>query len=180
MRFTEIGLKGAFVVELDVITDGRGGFARTYCAREFQSVGLNCHWPQHNLSRNRATGVLRGLHYQCAPHGEIKLVRCTKGAVFDVLVDLRSDSSTYCRWQGFELTVENGRALYIPEGFAHGFQTLADDSELFYLMSEYYYPECARGVRWDDPAFGIGWPRPVAEISDQDASLPPFARGGNT
>jgi len=176
MRFTQTELAGAFLVDLEPTADDRGDFARSCCAREFQAAGLNTHWPQHNLSRNHAKGTLRGLHYQSAPHEEIKLVRCTRGAIFDVIVDLRPGSPTYCRWAGFELTAENGRALYIPEGFAHGFQTLANDSEVFYLMSEFYHPECARGVRWDDPAFGIGWPLPMDSISGRDSDWPILAR----
>ena len=173
MHFTQTKLTGSFLVELEPIIDDRGDFSRTYCAREFQGAGLNTHWVQHNLSRNHGTGTLRGLHYQCAPFEEIKLVRCTKGAIFDVIVDLRPESPTYCRWEGFELTDRNGRALYIPEGFAHGFQTLADTSEVFYLMSAFYHPECARGVRWDDPAFGIRWPETNERIlSPKDCRYP--------
>src|SRR5262245_20735946 len=173
MRFRETPLAGAFVIELDRREDERGFFARCWCRDEFAAHGLTAAWVQANVSFNRRAGTLRGLHYQADPHAEDKLVRCTLGAVHDVIVDLRPGSPTYARWAAVELSAASRRALYVPRGFAHGFQTLADDSELLYLMSEVYYPECARGVRWDDPALGIEWPEcPGRVIAPRDRSFP--------
>ena len=174
MLFTETGLAGAVVVDLEAHVDERGFFARSWCSREFEAHGLNPRVVQCNVSANAARGTLRGMHYQLAPHAEVKLVRCTRGAVYDVIIDLRETSPTYLRHVAVELTAENHRALYIPEGFAHGFLTLTDDSEVFYQMSAFYEPGAARGVRWDDRAFGISWPLPVTVISKRDRGYPDF------
>ena len=176
MIFREMELKGAFVIELDKITDDRGFFARAWCRREFEEHGLNPNLVQCNISFNKTAGTLRGMHYQAAPHEETKLVRCTKGSIFDVIIDLRPHSATYRKHVGVRLCATEYTSLYIPAGFAHGFQTLEDDSEVLYQMSEYYHPESARGVRWDDPAFGIEWPRAEKRIiSDRDRSYPDYA-----
>ena len=158
MQFIETKLTGAFVIEIDPISDERGFFARTWCQNEFAARGLKTGIRQCNISFNGKKGTLRGLHYQTKPHEEAKLVTCVRGAIYDVVVDLRPDSPTFKQWLGVELTAANHRSLYIPEGFAHGFQTLDDNSEVFYYMFEFYHPESARGVRWDDPAFAIKWP----------------------
>jgi dTDP-4-dehydrorhamnose 3,5-epimerase len=170
MRFVETPLKGAFVVELERIEDERGFFARSFCEREFAEQGLVPRFVQCNLSYNRSKGTLRGMHYQAEPHPEAKLVRCTFGAIFDVIVDIRPASPTVHRWFGTELSASNRRMLFIPTGFAHGFQCLTDDAEVFYQMSEFYHPECARGLRWDDPRLGIGWPLPNPVVSQRDRS----------
>lgn len=175
MRFVATSLAGAFVVEPEPIEDERGWFARAFCAREFREHGLEPHLEQCNVSWNRRRGTLRGMHLQVAPHEEVKLVRCTAGAVHDVIVDLRPDSPTYRRWLGLELSARNRRMLYIPAGLGHGFVTLADESELFYQMSTAYQPAAARGVRFDDPALGIVWPVPIEVVSDKDRSYPDFA-----
>ncbi len=173
MRFCETPLAGAFVIELERREDKRGSFARCWCREEFAAHGITAGWVQANVSRNRRAGTLRGLHYQEAPYREAKLIRCTAGAAFDVIVDLRPGSPTYARWTACELSAARGTMIYVPEGFAHGFQTLADHTELFYLMSEVYRPECARGVRWDDPTLAITWP-PCRErvISPRDLGFP--------
>jgi len=158
MLFRETPLKGAFLIEPERLEDERGFFARTFCRKEFEAHGLNPDIAQCSVSFNRRKGTLRGMHFQAAPHAEDKVVRCTEGAIFDVMIDLRPDSPTFKRWTATELTAENGRMFYIPAGFAHGFQTLHDNVEVLYQMSEFYHPECARGVRWDDPAFRIMWP----------------------
>jgi dTDP-4-dehydrorhamnose 3,5-epimerase len=157
MLFIETKLKGAFIIDIAPRQDERGFFARSWCADEFVKHGLNPRLAQCNISFNKKRGTLRGMHYQAEPFPEAKLVRCTMGAMYDVMIDLRQNSPTFKQWLAVELTAQNRRALYIPEGFAHGFQTLEDDTEVFYQMSEFYHPECARGVRWDDPAFGILW-----------------------
>ena len=157
MKFTPIELEGAWIVDVVRMEDERGFFARSWCRREFEDHGLNPDVVQCNVSRNRKKGTLRGLHYQAAPHEEAKLVRCTAGAIYDVIVDLRPGSATHLRHFGTILSAENHRALYVPEGFAHGFLTLADDTEVFYQMSHVYEPAAARGFRWDDPEFGIEW-----------------------
>lgn len=175
MIFTETRLKGVFIVELEILEDERGFFSRSWCQREFETHGLNARLVQCNISYNSKKGTLRGMHFQTDPHQEAKLVRCTSGAIYDVAVDLRSGSYTFKQWVAVELTAENRRMLYIPEGVAHGFQTLADNSEVFYQMSEFYHPECAGGVRWDDPAFCIRWPLPVPIMSGRDRSHPDFA-----
>ena len=172
MKFMETLLKDAYCIDLDRIEDERGFFARSWCLTEFEEHGLNPDLVQCNVSFNKKKGTLRGMHYQSAPHAEAKLVRCTMGALYDVIIDLRPDSPTFKQWFGVEMTAENRRALYVPEGFAHGFQTLEDDTEVFYQTSEFYHPENARGVRYDDPAFGIEWPSSHITISPQDKSFP--------
>lgn len=176
MILTETPLAGAYVVDVERRSDDRGYFARSYCVEEFRRVGVELPVVQCNISFNTRRGTLRGMHFQVPPKGEAKLVRCTRGAIQDVIVDLRPESPTYCRWFAVELNATNQRALYIPIGFAHGFQTLADDAEVFYQMSEFFSPEHARGVRWDDPAFGIEWPLPVSSISEKDASYSHYQR----
>ncbi len=172
MIFRETKLPGIFIVEPERFADERGFFARTWCQDEFAAHGLNPRLVQCNISFNEKKGTLRGMHYQIAPHAEAKLVRCTMGAIYDVALDLRPDSPTFRQWIAVELTAENRRALYIPEGFGHGFQTLVDDTEVLYQMSEFFSPEAARGVRWDDPAFGIMWPGDDRNISDRDRRWP--------
>ncbi|MCF6147978.1 MAG: dTDP-4-dehydrorhamnose 3,5-epimerase [Candidatus Kuenenia sp.] len=170
MIFTETKLKGAFIIEPERLEDERGFFARTWCKREFKKQGLNPELVQCNISFNKKKGTLRGMHYQEAPHEEAKLVRCTMGAIYDVIIDIRPDSQTYKKWFSVELTVENRKMLYIPEGFAHGFLTLEDNTEVFYQMSEFYAPEHAKGIKWNDPAFNIHWPIEISIISDKDKS----------
>ena len=174
MIFAETALQGAILVTPEKIEDDRGFFARSWCAREFAAHGLETALAQCNISYNRVRGTLRGMHFQAEPHGEAKLVRCTRGSVYDVIVDLRPTSPTYCRWAGFELNEENRRMIYVPKGFAHGFQTLTDDTELFYQMSDFYVGDRARGVSAQDPVFGIEWPLAVTAISDADRSYPEF------
>lgn len=174
MRFRPLSLAGACAVELERREDPRGFFARTFCRDEFAAHGLADNFVQCNVSWNERRGTLRGMHFQKAPSQEGKLVRCTAGAIWDVVLDLRPDSATYLRWEGVELTAENRTALYIPPGFAHGFQTLADGAEVFYQMTDLYAPDLAAGVRWDDPAFGIAWPIPDPILSERDASYPSF------
>jgi len=172
MKFTKTELEGAFIIDIQKISDPRGFFARSWCKREFEEHGITSNLAQANLSFNREKGTLRGLHYQNAPHAEAKLMRCTKGAIYDVAVDLRPDSPTYCKWVSAELTAENHRMLLVPEGYAHGFQTLEDDTEVFYQVTEFYTPETEGGARYDDPAFGISWPLDVTVLSDKDANWP--------
>jgi len=174
MRFTPLELKGAVLVQLEAHRDERGLFARSYCAREFAEAGLPTHWPQMNISGNARAGTLRGMHFQRPPHEEPKLVRCSRGAVLDVIIDLRPASPTFRRHVAARLDAETGDALYIPPGFAHGFQTLMDDSDVFYLMGAEFVAGAGDGVRWDDPAFGIAWPLPVAAISPRDAAYADF------
>jgi dTDP-4-dehydrorhamnose 3,5-epimerase len=174
VRFVPSPLAGAFVIDLDLLEDERGYFARTFDAQEFAHHGLDPAVVQCNTSFNAKAGTIRGMHYQADPDGEPKLVRCTRGAIYDVLVDLRPESETYCRWFGAELTADNARMLYVPVGLAHGFQTLTDSSEVHYQMSHHYVPDQARGVRFDDPAFGIKWPRPDPIVSDRDRQFPDF------
>jgi dTDP-4-dehydrorhamnose 3,5-epimerase len=176
MRFVETGLAGVVVVELEEHVDERGSFARTWCRDEMAAAGLTSELAQCSLSRNHVAGTLRGLHFQRAPHEEAKLVRCTRGAIFDVAVDLRPGSPTQGRWVGVELDPDSGKALYVPEGCAHGFQTLADDSDVAYMISTPYTPESAAGVRWDDPLLAISWPDVAGErtISERDRSLPGY------
>ena len=176
MKFLETELKGAYVIEPEAICDERGFFARTFCRQEFAVHGLNCEVAQCNLSYNARRGTLRGMHYQAKPHAEAKLVQCVRGAIYDVIIDLRPGSETCCRWVGVELSEENRRMLYVPEGFAHGFQTLRDDTVVYYQISEFYAPQSARGVRWDDPAFGIEWPLSDPVISEKDRQLPDYKR----
>ena len=174
MIFTETKIRGAFILELERIEDQRGFFARTLCSKELRMHGLRSDLIQHSVSFNEKRGTLRGLHYQVPPHEEVKLVRCTRGAIYDVIIDLRLQSATYRLWEGVELTTENHKMLYVPEGFAHGFQTLVDDTEVFYPVSEFYAPEFERGVRWNDPVFGIWWPIDRPTISPGDAQYPDF------
>ena len=157
MIFIETKLKGVFIIEPERLEDERGFFARTWCQREFEAHGLNSRLAQCSLSFNRKRGTLRGMHYQAAPYEEARLVRCTMGAIYDVALDLRRSSPAFKQWTAVELTADNRRMLYIPEGFAHGFQTLKDNTEVFYQMSEFYHPECTKGVRWNDPTFNIHW-----------------------
>ena len=177
MIFRETELKGAFLIEPEPIVDDRGLFARLFCMREFEQHGLNGRLVQCNISVNKHAGTLRGMHYQVAPHEEAKLVRCTAGAIYDVIVDLRPSSTTFKRWMAFDLSAEGRLALYVPEGFAHGFQTLRDESEVFYQMSEFYEPKSARGLRWDDQAFNIKWPLPNRYMSERDRGYAPFSPG---
>ncbi len=172
MIFTESSLAGAYLIEMERIEDDRGFFARSFCADEFAAHGLSTHMPQCSVSFNSRSATLRGLHYQSDPHAEDKLVRCTAGAVFDVVVDLRAGSPTRGRWLGVELTADNRRALWVPKGFAHGFITLADRSEVLYMMSVPHAPGSARGVRWNDPAIAIDWPLEPEHMSDRDAAYP--------
>jgi dTDP-4-dehydrorhamnose 3,5-epimerase len=174
MRFEAIGLDGAWLIHPEPVQDERGFFARMFCANEFAAHCLETTFPQHSVSHSSRKGTVRGMHFQTAPHEEVKLVRCVAGAIFDVIIDLRPGSPTFRRWQGFELTADNGLQLYIPKGFAHGFQTLTDDARINYLISEIYAPAAASGVRHDDPAFGIKWPLPVTTISDKDLRWPDF------
>jgi dTDP-4-dehydrorhamnose 3,5-epimerase len=176
VQFVETEIAGVFVVELEEHVDERGTFARTWCQEEMSAAGLASSLAQCSLSRNRRAGTLRGLHFQHPPHEEAKLVRCTRGAIFDVAVDLRRGSATRGRWVGVELDPDNGRALYVPEGCAHGFQTLADDTDVAYMISTPYAPEAAAGVRWDDPLLAIEWPDVAGErtISERDRSLPGY------
>ncbi|MBV8856069.1 MAG: dTDP-4-dehydrorhamnose 3,5-epimerase [Acidobacteria bacterium] len=175
MIFKETRLGGAFVVEPERFEDERGFFARSWSAREFAEQGIDPALVECNVSFNRRAGTLRGMHYQAAPHAQAKLVRCTRGAIFDAIIDLRPDSPTFKGWVGVELSAENGVMLYVPEGFAHGFQTLADDTEVFYQMSSYYEAASGRGVRWDDPAFGIEWPAARERIINaRDRDYPDF------
>jgi dTDP-4-dehydrorhamnose 3,5-epimerase len=172
LRFLETGLAEAFVIDLDLASDERGFFARSFCEREFESRGLASRFVQCNVSFNHKEGTIRGMHWQAEPNAEAKLVRCTSGAIFDVIVDLRRDSETRKQVFGTELSSQNRRMLFIPAGFAHGFQSLCDDSEVFYQMSEFYAPKAALGFRWNDPEVGIRWPRELSVISDHDRSLP--------
>jgi len=180
MKFTELALRGAWLVEPEPLGDERGLFARSFCAREFGERGLETHWVQGNVTFTALRGTVRGLHWQAAPHEEAKLVRCTAGAVFDVVVDLRPGSPTRWRWQAFELSSRNRRQLYIPQGFAHGLQTLEPDTELSYLMSAYYVAAAKRGLRWDDPGLAIDWPLPAALVGEADRVLPTLDELGRT
>jgi dTDP-4-dehydrorhamnose 3,5-epimerase len=202
MIFTGTKLKGAYIIDIEKLEDERGFFARSWCQKEFEAHGLNPHLVQCDISFNLKKGTLRGMHYQAAPYEEAKLVRCVRGSIYDVMVDLRPHSSTYCQWIGVELlgpdsqvpvhgsrlaadcSLASGdrslltahyRMLYLPEGFAHGFLTLEDSTEVFYQMSEFYVPNHARGFRWNDPGFGIEWPDKVKVISDRDAAYPDFS-----
>jgi dTDP-4-dehydrorhamnose 3,5-epimerase len=175
--FTETPLAGAFLIDLEPVTDERGFFARSFCRREFTAHGLNPDLAQCNISLNQRRGTLRGMHWQAAPHQEAKLVRCTRGAIHDVIIDLRPGSPTFAAHIAATLTAADRRMLYVPEGFAHGFVTLEDDTEVFYQMSEFYAPEYARGVRHDDLAFAIRWPIEILVVSDRDRSYPDWAPG---
>jgi dTDP-4-dehydrorhamnose 3,5-epimerase len=174
MKFEETSIPGVWIVDLERREDPRGFFARTFCEDEFAGRGLLTRFVQCNLSSNTRRGTLRGMHWQNEPKPEVKLVRCVRGAVYDVVIDLRRDSPAYCKWIGVELSAANGRALYIPAGIAHGFQTLEDDTDLYYHMGEFYAPSLAAGVRWNDPAFGIAWPLRDPVLSNKDAAYPDY------
>jgi dTDP-4-dehydrorhamnose 3,5-epimerase len=175
MIFKETKLQGAYVIEFAPIEDERGFFGRAFCRNEYEKYGLNPRIVQCNISFNKRRETLRGMHYQAKPHEEARLVRCTRGRIYDVILDLRGESPSFKQWVAVELTAENRRMLYIPEGFAHGFQTLENETEVFYQMSEFYAPEHARGVRWNDPAFGIQWPAEQPILSVRDRSFPDFS-----
>jgi dTDP-4-dehydrorhamnose 3,5-epimerase len=172
MKFVPTPLTDAYIVELDLLRDDRGGFARTYCKKEFEQIGHTREFVQFNHSFNTQKGTLRGMHFQAPPHAEVKLIRCIAGSVYDVIVDVRAGSSTFLQWFGTELSRENKRMFYVPEGFAHGFLTLTDHTELLYHHSCYYTPEADRGVRFDDPLLGIQWPGQPEVISDKDKRYP--------
>ena len=174
MRFIATPLAGAYLIEPERFSDERGFFARTWCRNEFEEMGLNPNLVQCNISYNKTRGTLRGMHYQKPPFAEAKLVRCTQGAVYDVIIDLRDSSKTFMQWYGVELTVENRKALYVPEGFAHGFVTLQEDTEVLYHMSEFFHAESAGGARWNDPIFSIRWPIVVEVISERDKNYRDF------
>lgn len=174
MKFTETKLNGAYIVELEPRTDERGFFARTWCAKEFGKVGLNTKLVQQNMSLTLKRGTLRGMHFQTSPHQETKVVRCTKGKIFDVIIDLRKNSPTYTQWFGIELSADNYKMLYIPKDFAHGFLTLEDNTEVTYLVTEFYTPSADSGVRYNDPAFNIKWPIPVEFVSAKDKQFPDY------
>lgn len=187
MIFTGTKLKGVYIIDIERLEDERGFFARSWCQREFEAHGLNPRLTQCNVSFNIKRGTLRGMHYQVKPFEEAKLVRCTTGAIHDIIIDIRPDSATYCQWIGVDLAAScspltahrsrltaDHRMLYVPEGFAHGFLTLEDNTEVLYQMSEFYAPECARGIRWNDPALAIEWPSEINVISDRDRSYPDF------
>lgn len=171
MIVSETELKGAFIVELERREDRRGFFALSWSQKEFESLGLSSLLVECNISFNSKKGTLRGMHFQVAPYAQAKLVRCTSGSVYDVIIDLREDSPTFKQWSAVELTAENHKALYVPEGFAHGFQTLEDRTEILYQMSEIYAPECSRGIRWNDPLFSVEWPPAERIIIDRDNSF---------
>lgn len=174
VKFTPLALAGAFAIDLERRSDDRGFFARFWCTQELERAGLNPHIAQINTAVTTRAGTVRGMHLQMAPHAEVKIVRCLRGAVIDVIVDLRADSPTCLKSCAVEIDAANGRMVYVPEGFAHGYQTLEDDTELLYLTSHAYAPKHATGVRWDDPRFGIQWPLPITSLSDQDRGWPDF------
>jgi len=174
MIFTETPLKGAFLVELEPLEDSRGGFARAWCSREAAALGLNAQIVQCNISFNHRKGAVRGMHFQLPPHEEARLVRCTMGSIHDAIIDLWPDSPTFMQHWATILSATNRRAIYVPEGFAHGFQTLQDDTEVFYQMSAPYAPDANTGVRWNDPVFGLRWPLPVTDMSERDRTFPDF------
>ena len=174
MIFTETELKGAYIVQIEKLQDNRGFFARAWCQKEFEEHGLTPRVVQANVSSNKKKGTLRGMHYQIAPYEETKLVRCTRGAIYDVIIDLRPDSPTFKQWIGVELTEKNYKMLYVPENFGHGFQTLDDNTEVTYQVSQFYAPGSESGIRWDDPAFGIEWPLDAQVISDKDKNWPDY------
>jgi dTDP-4-dehydrorhamnose 3,5-epimerase len=176
VKIREAGLPGLFLVEIDRLVDERGYFARTFCENEFSAAGLPHRFVQSSLSVNAKKGTVRGLHFQKAPSSEAKLVTCVRGRIFDVALDIRPGSPTYCHWAAFELGEENKRLLYIPPGMAHGFQTLEDDAVVSYQMTDFYRPDLSDGVRWDDPAFAIRWPLAATVMSEKDRSLPDFAK----
>lgn len=179
MIFNKTTLMDAFIIEPKKIKDERGFFARVWCKKEIYSNGMIPELVQANIGYNKKRGTLRGLHFQISPHEEVKILRCTRGAIFDVIVDLRKDSPTYTRWEGFELTEDNHRMVYVPKGFAQGYITLADNTEIYYQTSEYFAPAHARGLRFDDPAINIRWPIEIKIISDNDRSWPDYVLGKN-
>lgn len=174
MKYLETGITGSYVIELDKIEDDRGFFARLFCANEFRKNNLITEFVQINNSLSKTKGVLRGLHYQLPPHSEVKIVRCIRGSLFDVILDLRPDSPSYCQWFGVELSGDNRRMIYVPRGCAHGFITLEQNTEALYLTSNYYFPSAERGVRYDDPRFSIQWPIEPVEVSEKDQEWPDF------
>jgi dTDP-4-dehydrorhamnose 3,5-epimerase len=174
MIFTETKIKGVYIIEPELLTDERGFFARTFCKEEFEKLGLDTSIVQCNLSYNKKKGTLRGMHYQDQPYEEAKIVSCTRGSIYDVVVDLRKDSQTYLKWAAQELSDENYKIMYIPKGCAHGFQTLKDNTVVFYQMTEFFHSEFAQGVRWDDPVFGIQWPTGKKIISKKDNQFPEY------
>ena len=177
MIFIETKLPGAYIIEIQPIRDERGFFARAWCQKEFKEKGLITAMAQTNLSLSEKKGTLRGMHYQMAPHEEVKLLKCIRGGMYDVIIDLRPDSPTFEQWMGVELSAENRKMLYVPQGFAHGFQTLRDDTEVFYQVSEFYHPAAEKGIRWNDPAFGIQWPETeVTEMSEKDQNWANYSR----
>jgi len=176
MKFITTRFNGVYLIELDCLDDERGFFARSFCQKEFIKYDLNPNIVQCNISYNRKKGTLRGMHLQTNPYEETKIIRCTQGKIYDVIIDLRQKSSTYCLWEGFELSAENRRMLYVPKGFAHGFQTLEDETEVFYQMSEFYYLECAFGVRWNDAIFEIEWPINSPILSEKDRTYPDYCK----
>jgi dTDP-4-dehydrorhamnose 3,5-epimerase len=175
MLFTETSIPGVWTIDPTPIVDERGAFGRVWCRELFEEKGLNTEMAQCSVSFNLLKGTLRGMHYQVPPHEEVKLVRCTQGAIYDVLLDLRPDSPTYLSWVGVELNAVNHRMVYVPEGVAHGFISLENNSEVFYQISMPYHPESARGVRWDDPAFNIQWPMAPVVMSDKDKTYPNYS-----
>ncbi len=175
MIFTKTKFHEAFIIEPEPLEDERGFFARSFCEKEFEKHGLNPRIVQCSISFNKKKGTLRGIHYQVFPHQEAKLVSCIRGAIYDIIIDLRPDSPTFKHWLAVELTADNHRMLYVPEGVAHGFQTLVDNTEVLYQMFEFYYPECERGVRWNDPAIGIQWPFENCIVSPKDQQYSDFA-----
>jgi dTDP-4-dehydrorhamnose 3,5-epimerase len=174
IKFQETKLSGAYIIDIEPFEDERGLFARAWCRKEFEVLGLNAGIMQANISKNRRRGTLRGLHWQQQPYAECKLLRCTRGSIFDVIVDLRPESDTFKAWIGVELNEENHRMLLVPENFAHGFQTMEDNTEVFYQVTQFYTPEAERGARYDDPAFKIDWPLAVTALSGKDAEWQPF------
>jgi dTDP-4-dehydrorhamnose 3,5-epimerase len=177
MKFTQTKISGAYLIEIEPITDERGFFSRTFCTTEFKKHGLESNFVQCNVSFTSQWGTIRGMHYQVSPYTETKLVRCSRGAIYDVILDLRSESPTFKQWVAAELTADNHQMFYIPSGCAHGFQTLANDTEVFYQMSDIYHAAAATGIRWNDPAFGIKMPLAVSCISQRDSSYSDFENG---
>ena len=175
MQFSETEIQDTWLIQPERHSDERGHFARTWCVNEFRDRGLNCELVQCNVSFNKLAGTLRGMHFQAAPFAEAKLVRCTSGRIYDVVVDVRPDSATFKKWQAFQLSATNQLALYIPEGCAHGFQTLSDDAEVLYQMSEFFHAEAASGFHFADQEIGVAWPVPVSMISERDRQLPAFS-----
>lgn len=174
MIFNHTTLKDAFLIDVEKREDARGFFARAWDVNEFEKNVLNPNLVQCNISCSNKKGTIRGMHYQKSPHEEAKLIRCTRGKIYDVIIDLRPNSESYKKWEAFELTSENYRLLYVPEGFAHGFQSLEDNTEIFYQVSQFYSPNAERGIRWNDPFFNINWPLEISEISDKDRNIADF------